>query len=203
MVYLTLLLRKGWKYLRRYGLCMTARKIWRCLTCKDRQILHRPVEWIPSPETLSRQRETALPGSPLISILVPLYNTPVPFLLELLKSVFAQSYTNWQLCLADGSDADHGYVETAVKRFGEKYANRIKYLRLKDNEGISENTNVCITLADGDFFALLDHDDVLSPDALFEAARAICERNADFVYTDEATFYGTPERIMVAHFKPD
>lgn len=135
------------------------------------------------------------------SILVPLYNTPQDFLKEMIDSVINQTYQNWQLCLADGSDAEHGYVEEYVKGLTDK---RISYVKLKKNLGISENTNACIDMAIGDYIALFDHDDLLHPSVLFKMMEAICKHNADFVYTDEVIFYGKNiYDVKAYHYKPD
>ncbi len=137
------------------------------------------------------------------SILVPLYNTPINFLNEMIASVQGQTYSNWELCLADGSDADHKDVEAAVMHLAQKDS-RIKYRKLEKNLGISENTNACIEMSTGDFIALFDHDDVLHPSALFEMMRAICDKGADLVYTDEVTFV-SPDitKFTIVHHKPD
>ncbi len=134
------------------------------------------------------------------SIVVPLYNTPIKFLREMIKSVQNQTYSNWQLCLADGSDEEHDYVGEYVKNIDDK---RICYKKLVENKGIADNTNECITMASGDFIALFDHDDLLHPSALFEMAKSINGENADFIYTDEVTFLGRPNNIIVYNFKPD
>lgn len=134
------------------------------------------------------------------SIVVPLYNTPIKFLKQMIDSVTNQTYVNWQLCLADGSDNQHNYVEEYVKSITDK---RICYKKLTENKGIADNTNECIAMADGDYIALFDHDDLLHPSALFEMMRAICDKDADFVYTDEVTFVGRPNNITIYNFKPD
>ncbi len=134
------------------------------------------------------------------SIVVPLYNTPIKFLKQMIDSVINQTYSNWQLCLADGSDAEHIYVGEYVKNISDE---RICYKKLTENKGIADNTNECIAMADGDFIALFDHDDLLHPSALFEMAKAIEEKDADFVYTDEVTFVGRPNNITIYNFKPD
>lgn len=137
------------------------------------------------------------------SILVPLYNTPINYLKEMINSVKNQSYNNWELCLADGSDASHDYVEKYCSSIASSDS-RIIYKKLKENKGISANTNECIKLASGNYIALFDHDDVLHPSALFECAKAICEQNADYVYTDEVVFLGNNiKKIINYHFKPD
>lgn len=137
------------------------------------------------------------------SILVPLYNTPEAFLKEMIGSVIFQTYDNWELCLADGSDESHKYVEDVCKSIIQK-DDRIKYLKLEENKGISENTNACITMATGDYISLFDHDDLLHPCALFETMKAICEKDADYVYTDEVIFQSPNlNKINNANFKPD
>ena len=137
------------------------------------------------------------------SILVPLYNTQKDFLQEMIASVLFQSYADWELCLADGSDESHSYVQDLCEEIARKDC-RVKYRKLETNGGISMNTNACISMATGDYISLLDHDDLLHPSALFWTMKAICEKDADFVYTDEATFK-SPElhTIIYTNFKPD
>lgn len=155
------------------------------------------------PETEKKQRETIFPLNIKFSILVPLYNTPIQFLKEMMDSCFQQTYRNWELCLADGSDEAHREVMEYCQREAEKDS-RIRYQKLEKNGGISENTNVCFQMAAGDYIALFDHDDILHPSVLYECMRAICEEDADYIYTDEATFEGYDIRnIITYHFKPD
>lgn len=134
------------------------------------------------------------------SIVVPLYNTPIKFLKQMIDSVIKQTYSNWQLCLADGSDSEHASVGEYVKNLNNE---KISYKKLDRNMGISDNTNACIEMAVGDYIALFDHDDLLHPSALFEMAKAIEEKNADFIYTDEVTFVGKTSNITIYNFKPD
>ena len=136
------------------------------------------------------------------SVLVPLYNTPDSFLKAMIESVQAQTYKNWELCLADGSDSEHSFVGEICKKYAGK-DERIKYEKLEKNLGISENTNACIRMATGEYIALFDHDDLLHPSALYEVMRAICEHGADFIYTDENTFSEEPRDAYNPHFKPD
>ncbi len=141
--------------------------------------------------------------SPKISIVVPLFNTPLIFLKEMVESVKNQTYKNWELCLADGSDGKHLEVENYCEKIAED-DKRVKYKKLEKNEGISENTNRCIEMSTGEFIALFDHDDILAPSALFEVVRKINEEKADFVYTDEAVFESPDIRKIVSiHNKPD
>ena len=139
-------------------------------------------------------------AGPKISIVVPLYNTPLNFLEELLDSVVNQTYRNWELCCVDAGQ------DTAVGQHVQARAKadpRIRYQKLTENEGIAGNTNHGFELATGDYIALLDHDDILHPCALWYTAQAIMEQGADFVYTDEATFEGKVENVVLYHFKPD
>lgn len=140
---------------------------------------------------------------PLISILVPLYNTPKNFLKEMIDSVKWQTYDNWQLCLADGSDESHAYVEEYCLKESEADS-RITYKKLESNEGISGNTNRCFELAKGEYIALFDHDDILHPSVLFEYVKVINEKHADYIYCDETTFHkGSVNKMITMHFKPD
>lgn len=153
-------------------------------------------------EMREEQLETSFAEPIKISILTPLYNTPIPFLKEMIASVQSQTYCYWELCLCDGSDEKHPEVENYCRLMAEKDS-RIRYQRLKENRGISGNTNTCIALASGEYLGLLDHDDVLHPAALFEVIKVIGETGAEFVYTDEAKFSKTPEKCYDPNFKPD
>lgn len=160
----------------------------------------------PSEEQAKRERETQFDYMPKISILVPLYNTDETMLKEMIDSVLYQTYENWQLCLADGSDAAHAYVEEVCRKYmeAEGERTRIVYRRLTRNEGISGNTNQCYKLADGEYIGLFDHDDVLHPSVLFEYVKAINEQGADYLYCDETTFQsGDINHMLTMHFKPD
>lgn len=158
----------------------------------------------PNAEEAARQRETKFRRTVKFSILVPLYNTPEKFLRQAIDSVRAQTYGNWQLCLADGSDAEHGDVEQICREYASEDT-RIYYRKLSVNEGISGNTNACLSMAAGDYIALFDHDDVLHPSVLYEYMKVICDRGADYIYCDEATFKGnkTIDDMITLHFKPD
>ena len=170
----------------------------------------------PNAEEAKRQRETKFDRDIKFSILVPLYNTPEKFLRQAIESVVAQTYENWELCLADGSDAEHGSVEKICREYMEKdrkylqqcnsrLSDRIVYKKLSKNEGISGNTNACYSMATGNYIALFDHDDVLHPSVLYEYMKAICEKGADYIYCDETTFKGnkTIDDMITLHFKPD
>ena len=107
-------------------------------------------------------------GAMRFSIVVPLFNTPEKYLKEMIDSVVAQTYGNWELVLADASLSE----SETVKEY-TRVDPRIKYYHLGSNDGISENTNKAIEKAKGDYIGLLDHDDTLTPDALYEVARVI------------------------------
>ena len=160
----------------------------------------------PNEEQRRKESETRFDKEPMISILVPLYNTPKAYLTDMLDSVMNQTYANWQLCLADGSDAEHSFVGEVVARYQnrEESRGRIVYRKLEKNGGISANTNACLELAEGEFIALFDHDDYLHPSVLFEYVKAINETGADYLYCDETTFRETDlNKFVTMHFKPD
>ena len=163
--------------------------------------LHREAGRI-TPEETKRQRETGFNRKIRFSILVPLYNTPEQYLTEMIDSVLNQTYTGWELCLADGSDMDHAYVREICEKY-TRQDSRILYRKLEKNGGISENTNECIRMATGDYLGLFDHDDLLHPYVLFEYMKAICSDGADFIYSDECTFTRTPSDAFWMHFKSD
>jgi len=157
----------------------------------------------PSPEERIRQQNTVFFEDVTFSILVPLYNTPKKFLIEMIDSVIAQTYGKWELCLADGSDVEHAYVGQIVQEYMSKDA-RVKYSKIEKNLGISGNTNICLEMATGNYVALFDHDDIMHPAVLYEYMKAICEKGADYIYCDEVTFQGKSiDNIIVLHFKPD
>ena len=162
-------------------------------------------QWIlkhrPDKKTLRKQKKTVFQKKPLISIVVPLYQTPEPYLRELIDSVKAQSYENWQLCLADGSPDDRlkGFLD---RNYGKE--NRIVYRKLEQNGGISVNTNEAVMLATGEYLMLCDHDDTLEPDALYEISKAINEKDApDVIYTDEDKVSMDGKHYFDPNFKPD
>lgn len=141
-------------------------------------------------------------SKPLISIVVPTYNTPVQYLRECIESVLIQSYPNWELCISDDASPNQDVLKT-IKEFmsGDK---RIKLVERKTNGHISEATNSAIEVAQGQYIALLDHDDVLWPNALFEIAKAINENpDVDLIYTDEDKIDEDNDIHSYPFFKPD
>ena len=156
--------------------------------------------YFPSAEELQSQREKQWEYQPLISIVVPTYETDRTFLRQLLDSVLCQTYGNWELCLADASRTD------AVEHVLEEYQDsRISYLRLGENVGISQNTNRGFGMAHGEYLALLDHDDLLAEHALFEMVKALNEVSPrpDVMYSDEDKMVGDSKDYCDPSFKPD
>lgn len=155
------------------------------------------------PEAAARraQRRACFAYTPKFSVVIPLYNTPQVFLKEIIDSVLNQTYTNVELCLADGSTDDA--VGAYIKRHYRKET-RIRYRRLKENKGISENTNAAIRMSSGDFIVFADHDDVLACDALYEMAKVLNQSpDVDVIYTDEDKVNRSGTAYFGPHFKPD
>lgn len=196
------LLKSGVKSVRVYGVRTTASRM-RANFHNRRAFAAHSSRPLFTAEELFLQRGRTFERPVLISILVPVYNTGASFLKEMIRSVTAQTYENWELCLADASDAAHAYVGRICREAAARDA-RINYQKLDRNLGISGNTNACMDMARGDYIGLLDHDDLLHPSALHEVMRGICEQGADMVYTDETTFYLDPSKdAFNLHFKPD
>ncbi len=165
---------------------------------------HFGTDSFPTEEQAKIERETVFPRMVRISILVPLYNTPRDFLIEMIDSVVNQTYENWELCLADGSDEEHAYVGGICNEYAARSGGRILYQKLERNEGIAGNTNACLTMATGEYIGLFDHDDILHPSVLFAYVQAINEQGADYIYCDETTFKdGDINKMLTMHFKPD
>lgn len=133
---------------------------------------------------------------------VPLYKTPEKYLRRLTESFQKQTYSNWELCFSDGSGAQSPLTEL-LKELTAK-DNRIKYVSHEEPLQISENTNSAIEIATGDFIAFADHDDELTPNALFECVKAINEKPQTLViYTDEDKMSMDGHKFFQPHFKPD
>ncbi len=180
-------------------------QLWRDITFKVSLAMHRD-RWqhradIPLKRTLKRQRANPIPGGPRISVIVPLYNTPADYLAQLLDSVRKQTYHNWQLCLVDASTEGHEAVRGTCEA-AAKAEPRICYRKLEKNEGIAGNTNHGFALADGDYLTLLDHDDLLYPNALYEMAQAIATTGAQLLYSDEIVLSADLKKLGGYHFKP-
>lgn len=168
----------------------------------------------PPKRLLLKQKEAAGKLSYKFSIVVPAYETKEEYLRELIDSVLYQSYENWELIIADASSGDR--VEKVVSEYLESRPSeseyfksrekRIKYIRLTQNKGISENTNVGIKAATGDYIALLDHDDLITADALYEIANVIqMKENGGnhpiLLYSDEDKYDG--KNVKEPHIKSE
>ena len=191
----------------RLGYYGSVKGIMRKLNAKSierRARMRHGTESFPNEEEAARQGKEVFSRRIKFSILMPLYNTPEKFLRQAIDSVRAQTYTNWELCMADGSDAQHNAVERICNEYARQDP-RIRYRKLPKNEGISGNSNACLTMASGDYIALFDHDDILHPSVLYEYMKVICDMGADYIYCDEATFKGkkTINDMITLHFKPD
>jgi len=186
--------------------CGGPRGIWEKIKYKQRErvaMVQHGTASFPDAARAKIERETVFERMVKISILVPLYNTPLNFLEEMIGSVTRQTYQNWELCLADGSDEAHKEVGEYCKKLVAEDA-RIKYQKLAKNDGISGNTNECLKLATGEYIGLFDHDDILHPSVLYEYVKVINEQDADYIYCDETTFKnGSVDNMITLHFKPD
>ena len=153
----------------------------------------------PTKKEIEEQRKVKFEYEPKISILVPMFNTPYNFFKELVDCLINQTYSNWELCLADGSPEEDETLKPIINK-----DKRIKYKFLNENKGIAGNTNECIKLATGDFIALFDHDDLLPVFSLYEVVKAINENpDVEFLYSDEDKITTLDKPRFSPHFKPD
>lgn len=156
----------------------------------------------PNKKELKKQRETNFKYNPKFSIVIPLYKTPLNYLQELVESIEEQTYTNWELCLSDGS-GKNSPLKAVLKEY-EAADKRIRVIDTEQQLQISENTNQALRAAKGDFIVFADHDDLLAPNALFECASALNkERNIEFIYSDEDKVSMDGKEYFSPHFKPD
>lgn len=196
--------KRGVQYVKNYGMTglylKVQERLYRNNLEKDYQ------EWMyamrPAESEKRLQREHQFSYQPLISVIVPLYQTPELYLREMIESVLGQTYGNLELCLADGS-GDDPTVETIVQSYQKQDA-RVRYQRLPENLGIAGNTNAAASMAAGDYLALLDHDDLLEEHALFEIIHYLQEHpDTDLLYTDEDKVTFDSAHYFQPHFKPD
>ncbi|MDK2813771.1 MAG: hypothetical protein PWQ08_1026 [Clostridiales bacterium] len=194
------LLRRGMRSLTEQGAEATGREIaFRVNLMLGRDTWQHRAD-LPLRKELRAQRRAQFAKMPCISVVVPLYNTPVLYLRQMAESVLGQSYTNLELVLVDASDREHAEVGAYCKGLTDE---RVNYVRLAKNGGISSNTNLGFAEANGDYLALLDHDDTLQKNALYEVVRAINETGADFLYSDEIVLGADLKTLREYHFKPD
>ena len=155
----------------------------------------------PKKEKLKEQSRHKFKVQPKISIIVPTYNTPLDFLKPMVESVQRQTYGNWELCIADGSNREE--TRDFLKQIST-HDKRIKLKLLTKNSGIAANTNEAIGLASGDYLTFLDHDDTLAPFALYEVVSALNNvPETDLLYSDEDKISQRGESRSKPHFKPD
>ena len=195
-------IKKGLLYMKHFGL----KEFWIRLTERFQADDVDYEEWYknhkPTMEELQRQRDTEFEYEPLISILVPVYNTPEEFLKQMIQSVRKQTYGKWELCIANANPANETVAE--ILRISSTKDERIKVKDVPENEGIAQNTNAALASATGDYIGLLDHDDLLTPDALYEVVKAINENDRPQVlYSDEDKVTMDLSEHFQPHMKPD
>ena len=196
---------KGIRYWKSQGVTALAEKV----VEKVKNVRQGPPDyqkWIkhhlPDKGELERQKKTTFKYSPKISFVVPLYKTPEKYLRRLVESLQDQTYSNWELCFSDGSGAQSPLTDL-LKELSAK-DKRIKYVSHNEALQISQNTNSAIEIAAGDFIAFADHDDELTPNALFECVKALNDRPQTLViYTDEDKMSMDGHKFFQPHFKPD
>jgi O-antigen biosynthesis protein len=138
---------------------------------------------------------------PLISIVIPVYNPPIDFFKKALDSILDQYYPNWEICLADDCSTDEEVRET-IEEYRKKHPN-IKAVYRKENGHISRASNSALEIAEGDYTVLMDQDDVLRENALFEIVKLInLKPDSDLIYSDEDKI-DENDIHSVPHFKPD
>ena len=200
------ILERGSAYLRRNGLKRTlvraGEKISEKMTGRKESYMSWRKKYLPGKEELEQQRKTHFSYEPLISIAVPLYRTPESMLRALVRSLQAQTYRSWELCLSDGSGADSPLTGILAQLSSQD--SRIRYVSSDRQLGISDNTNRALEIARGEFVAFMDHDDLLREDALYECVRKINDiPEADLIYTDEDKVDTDGRTFFEPHFKPD
>ena len=194
--------KKGILYLRHYG----ARGFWIKLTERFQKSDIDYKEWYEnhkvSQEELEKQKKKVFVYAPKISILVPVYNTPQVFLKQMLQSVRKQTYANWELCIAN-ANPDNEKVKQILEICMKK-DDRIKVVNVPENEGIAQNTNRALDIATGEFIGLLDHDDLLEENALYEIVSCLNKKKeTDVLYTDEDKVTTDLDEYFLPNFKPD
>ena len=194
-------IQKGLRYLKHYG----PKEFWVRLheRFEPEEIPYGPwyEAYIPTEEILRKQSRKKFAYAPRISIVVPAYRTPEVFLRQMIESVRSQTYANWELCIANGSPEDES-MAAVLSEYQEKDP-RVVCKSLKENLGIAENTNAAFSMAKGEFVGLLDHDDLLAPNALYEIVSRLQEPEVDAVYTDEDKVTTELEEHFQPHLKPD
>lgn len=195
-------IRKGFRYMKHYG----PKEFWIRLheRFEPEEVPYGPWyrAYIPTEETLETQRKQKFDYSPLISIAVPAYQTPVEFLRQMIESLIVQTYSNWELCIVNASP-DNEEMQKVLAEYSAGDS-RVRFCNLKENLGIAENTNRAFAMAKGEFVGLLDHDDLLAPNALYEIVTILQDHpQADALYTDEDKVTTELDEHFQPHLKPD
>ena len=190
-------------YIKAYGIGKTVGLLYEKATHKDQKDYERWLERHKITEAIREvQKETVFDKQPCFSIVVPLYKTQEKYLKELVGSIKGQTYSNWELCLSDGSGGDSPLKE--ILKELEHSDSRIKVISSKESLQIAENTNAAIDIATGDYIVFADHDDILSVDALYECTKCINEnQEVDMIYSDEDKVSMDGQTYFEPHFKPD
>ena len=195
-------IQKGFRYLKHYG----PKEFWIRLheRFEPEEVPYGPwyEEYIPDAQTLEEQRKHKFACAPLISIVVPAYQTPTEFLKQMIESLISQTYAEWELCIANASP-DNEEMQKVLAEYSAGDS-RVRFCNLKENLGIAENTNRAFAMARGEFMGLLDHDDLLAPNALYEIVKALQDHpQADALYTDEDKVTTELDEHFQPHLKPD
>lgn len=195
-------IQKGFRYLKHYG----PKEFWIRLheRFEPEEVQYGPwyQAYVPDQETLEAQKKHKFDYRPLISIAVPAYQTPVEFLKQMIESLISQTYPEWELCIANASP-DNEEMQRVLADYSAKDS-RVRFCNLKENLGIAENTNRAFSMAKGEFMGLLDHDDLLAPNALYEIVQALQDHpQADALYTDEDKVTTELDEHFQPHLKPD
>lgn len=197
---------KTFDSLKDYGFKTTLERAGHLIQRKTRREVKSYEKWIkkklPTSRELSEQRREKFDYNPKFSILVPMYETDEKYLRELIASVQAQTYDNWELCMSDGSRS-HDRLKKIVGSISSE-DDRVRYIEKTDGQlGISENTNQALEAAEGDYIVLGDHDDLFLPNALYECAKILNKNKVDVIYTDEDKVDAKGETFFEPNFKPD
>lgn len=193
---------KGIRYLKHFGPGEFLNKLRERL--EPDEVPYGPwyAHYLPDEEQLERQRRRKWESPVVFSVCVPLFRTPQRYLQEMAESVRLQTYPHWELCLGNASPEDRALCETLERLAAED--SRIRVITLKENLGISANTNAVIEKAGGDFICFLDHDDMLDQSALYHMA-LLAEEDpaAEVIYTDEDKISEDGKEHFDPHLKPD
>ena len=198
-------IRPALRYLLRNGVRATVARMGEVYACQEGENYQR---WVEIYDTLSTADRTAIAAhiatflrQPMISVVVPVYNTPEAYLRAMLESVLTQLYPNWELCIADDAST-HPHVRPVLEEYARRDP-RVKVVYRTENGHISAASNSALELASGSYVALLDHDDLLSEHALYLVAVAITDHpDADVFYSDEDKIDEDGVR-SAPYFKPD